>query len=109
MNFGKTNSHVGFAFLQTGVNDSMARFLSENFGLRGQTASDMLVFLLCLNGSGFPAGSTNAANNPPPAPARDVAAAVGKQVTIATNAPLTRLDDMLKIVQTATDRVDIVV
>jgi hypothetical protein len=109
MNFGTTNSHVGFAFTQTGATDSLARFLADNFGIRDQSASDMIAFLLCLNGSGFPPESTNRVDNPPQASAQDVAAGVGRQLTVSESVHVPLIDEMLKIALAATGRVEVVV
>jgi hypothetical protein len=82
----------GFGFLHDGSVDSIERFVAEPvFTVASdQEVANLTAFMLAFSGSDLPAGSTNGtALEPPGVPSKDAHAAVGKQITVISQAGLT--------------------
>jgi DNA-binding beta-propeller fold protein YncE len=104
------NGRSGFGLMHEGGVDSLPRFLNDGFNLTAdQDVANVIAFLLAFTGSDLPAGTTNNVNLPPGLPSRDMPAAVGRQVTITTPASLSRLTDMIRLANSPTGRVDLIV
>jgi len=110
LDFGQTRSEAGFGFLHDGSVDSLVGFLQDSFDFRDdQETADMVAFLLSLAGSDLPSGVINDPDRAPGLPGRDVAAAVGRQITITNPAPVKLIADMIAVATSSTGRVDLIV
>jgi YVTN family beta-propeller protein len=110
LDFGRLRSEAGFGFMHDGSVDSLVRFLQDSFDFRDdQETADMVAFLLSLTGSDLPSGVINDPDRAPGLPGRDVAAAVGRQITIDNPAPVKLIADMIGVATSSTGRVDLVV
>jgi len=110
LDFGRVRSEAGFGFMHDGSVDSLVRFLQDSFDFRDdQETADMVAFLLSLTGSDLPSGVINDPDRAPGLPGRDVAAAVGRQITIDNPAPVKLIADMIGVATSSTGRVDLVV
>jgi hypothetical protein len=109
MDTRQTRSLAGFGFLHDGSVDSLVRFLQDGFDLRDdQETANLVAFLLALSGSDLPTAPLNDPERPPGLAAKDVHAAVGRQVTVAAPAS-TRIDDMIALAASPASRVDLIV
>jgi hypothetical protein len=105
-----TSSLSGFGFFHDGSVDSLTRFIQDGFDFRDdQETADLLAFLLSFTGSDLPPGSLTDPDRPPGLPSGDVAAAVGKQVTIAAPRSVPLITAMINLAIASTGRVDLVV
>src|SRR4030095_14825693 len=96
--------------LHDGSVDSLARFVQNGFGFRGdQEAADIIAFLLCFAGSDLPVGSFTDPERAPGLANKDSPAAVGRQITISAPAKVALIRDMIQQARTSTGRVDLVV
>ena len=110
LDFGRTRSQAGFGFIHDGSVDSLVRFLQDSFDFRDdQETADLVAFLLSLTGSDLPSGVINDPDRAPGLPGRDVAAAVGRQITITNPTPVKLITDMIAVATSSTGRVDLVV
>jgi hypothetical protein len=105
-----TASQAGFGFFHDGSVDSLTRFVQDSFNFRDdQETANLMAFLLSFTGSDLPAGVRSDPDRPPGLPGKDVAAAVGKQITITSPTPVPLVADMIKLASSPTGRVDLVV
>ncbi|HMJ65514.1 MAG TPA: hypothetical protein VK615_09190, partial [Candidatus Binatia bacterium] len=106
LDFDSTSSRAGFGFTHHGNADTLTRFLEnafEGIATDDQETANIIAFLISMSGSDLPGPG---AIGPP---SKDVPAAVGKQVTIDSSAPVLRLDEMLALANSPTSRVELVV
>ncbi len=88
----------GFGFLHDGSVDSIERFVGEPvFTVASdQEVANLTAFMLAFSGSDLPAGSTNGtALEPPGVASKDAHAAVGKQITVISQATLTTAEQAM--------------
>jgi len=110
MDSRRTRSQTGFGFLHDGSVDGLVRFVQDGFDFRAdKETADMVAFLLSLTGSDLPPGVLTDPDRPPGLPSRDVAAAVGRQITLNNPAPVQLIADMISLATSSTSRVDLVV
>ena len=107
LDFDSTSSRAGFGFTHHGNADTLTRFLQSpfpNITGKDQETADFIAFLISFSGSDLPL-----AIRPNGPPSKDVPAAVGKQVTINSAAPIARIGEMLALANSPTSRVELVV
>jgi hypothetical protein len=106
LDFDSTSSRAGFGFTHHGNADTLTRFLQSPFpNISGddQGTADLIAFLISFSGSDLPP------SNEAGPPSKDVPAAVGKQVTIDSSAPINRIEEMLALANSPTSRVELIV
>jgi DNA-binding beta-propeller fold protein YncE len=110
MNLTGSGGRAGFGFSHDGSVDNLVRFAQDAFDVTNdQTISDLTAFLFSLTGSDLTPGSLTDVDRSPGVASLDTAAAVGRQITIRTNAPAALIDAMLALAGSSTSRVDLVV
>ncbi len=105
----RPTSRAGFGFFHDGTVDSITRFVSEDVFTPNnvQEVADLVALMLAFSGSDY--GNPVEAFEPPGTASKDAHASVGKQVTLASNAPgtgRTLLDSL--IVLANANRIDLV-
>lgn len=109
LDYTQTANRAGFGFFHDGSVDTLVRFIQDGFAFRDdQETADMVAFLLCFTGSDLPAGSLLDPDRPPGLASKDTHAAVGRQATITSPAPVPLLDAMVAITKASNSRVDLV-
>ena len=106
-----TNGRAGFGFMHDGRVDTLTRYLVDGFGsvFPSETSlANMIALLLCFTGS-------DVVTNPPLFPespfnpSQDAPAAVGKQLTFATNVTPALLSSMFTLAMRTNSRVELVI
>lgn len=100
----QTLNTAGFGVLHDGSIDTPERFVAEPlFDVTSdQDVADLTAFLLCFSGSDLPQGSPTTLLEPPGTPSQDTHAAVGRQVTLESQATappavLQLVDDLIAL------------
>jgi YVTN family beta-propeller protein len=114
LDFDSTSSRAGFGFTHHGNADTLTRFLQSAFAFSDdQETANIIAFLISMSGSDLPLATEEVqgvgvagAVGPP---SKDVPAAVGKQVTIGSSAPVARIDEMLTLANSPKSRVELIV
>ena len=103
-------SRNGFGFSHDGRVDTLTRFLQDGFNFEDdQETADLIAFLLCLPGGDLPAGILSNPGRAPGPAGNDMPAGVGVQWLLKSPVVPADLTAFLNYLNSATNRVDLVI